>query len=80
MYFKIIGEPSEVKTIATGSAIRELRRLRKAYGSGRWRKQKGVARVRLSDGTICRAEIHWYKAHGIGVKECKIKRILEWLT
>jgi hypothetical protein len=52
MYFKIIGELAEVETIATGSAIRELGRLRKAYGSGRWRKQKGIAQVRLSDGTM----------------------------
>jgi hypothetical protein len=30
--------------------------------------------VRLPDGTIRRAEIHWYEASGIGKKEFKIKR------
>jgi hypothetical protein len=35
-----------------------------------------VATIRLPDGTICRAEVHWYEAHGIGKKEFKIKRIL----
>lgn len=32
--------------------------------------------VRLSDGTICDAEIHWYEAHGIGKKELKFKKTL----
>jgi hypothetical protein len=50
--------------------------LRKGYGSGRWRKLKGIGTVRFSDGTIARAELHWYEAHGLGKKEIKIKRIL----
>ena len=44
-------------------------------GAAGWRKRKGIARVRLSDGTICLAEIHWYEAAGIGRKEFKIKRL-----
>jgi hypothetical protein len=58
MYFKIIGPVTGIETIAIGTKIRELRRLRKLYGPGRWRKRKGFARIRLSDGTICQAEIH----------------------
>lgn len=77
MHFEIIGELAEIETIAVGSAIRELRRLRKIYGPGRWRKRKGIARVRFADGTICFAEIHWYEAHGKGIEERKIKRILK---
>jgi hypothetical protein len=65
------------ETIATGKAIRERRRLQKSYGGRRWRKLKGTARVKLADGTICYAEVHWYEAHGVGSKEFKIKRILE---
>ena len=76
MSFEIIGEISEVETIAVDTSIREIERLRKVYGRGRWKKLKGVATVRLSDGTICKAEVHWYEAHGIGKKESKIKRIL----
>ncbi len=76
MYFEIIGELSAVETIATGSGIRELARLRKFYGKGRWRKRKGIARVRLSDGEIVVAEVHWYEASGIGKREFKIKRIM----
>jgi hypothetical protein len=33
--------------------------------------------VKLADGTMCRAELHWYETHGISAKEFKIKRILE---
>jgi len=77
MYFEIIGEITSIETIAVGKSIREIERLRKIYGSGRWRKRKGVAMVRLADGTVCKAEVHWYEAHGIGRKEFKIKRILE---
>lgn len=77
MYFEIVGEITRVETFATGSSIRELARLRKFYGHGRWRKRKGIARVRLSDGTVRLAEVHWYEAHGIGRKELKIKGYID---
>jgi hypothetical protein len=79
VFFRIIGRISDVETIASGTRIRERRRLRKIYGGSRWKKLKGVATIELADGTICQAEIHWYEAHGIGRKELKIKRILELL-
>ena len=75
--FEIIGTIKGVTTIAVGPSIREIKRLRKAFGRGRWRKLKGIADVRLGDGTICRAEIHWYEAHGIGRKKLKIKHFLD---
>jgi len=37
-------------------------------------KLKGVATIRLPDGTILDAELHWYEAHGIGKKEIKSKK------
>jgi hypothetical protein len=77
MYFEIVGDVTHVETFATGSSIRELPRLRKFYGRGRWRKRKGIARVRLPDDTIRLAEVHWYEAHGIGRKELKIKRYID---
>jgi len=73
MDFEIIGQIRDVETIAVGRAIRELARVRKRYGTGRWRKLKGVATARLRDGTIHTAEVHWYEAHSIGRKEHKIK-------
>ncbi|MBC8446320.1 MAG: hypothetical protein H8D78_01090 [Chloroflexi bacterium] len=76
MGLEIIGAITDIETIAVGQAIRELARLRKVYGAGRWRKLKGTATVRLPDGSVCQAELHWYEAHGIGKKEIKIKRIL----
>ncbi len=76
MQFEILGEISAVETFATGSAIREIARLRRVYGHGRWRKRKGIACVRLSDGSVCVAEVHWYEAAGIGRKEFKIKSLL----
>jgi hypothetical protein len=77
MDFEVVGEITEVETFAVGSAIRELPRLRRVYGPGRWRKRKGVAFVRLADGSVSKAEVHWYEAHGIGRKEIKIKRFLD---
>ena len=74
MHFEIIPPIEAIETFATGAGIREIRRLERAYGKGRWRKRKGTADVKLSDGTIRRAEIHWYEATGIGRKEFKIKR------
>ncbi len=76
LYFEIVGEITEVEIIAVGNAIRELNILRRDYGAGRWRKLKGIAQVQLADGSICRAEIHWYEAHGIGRKRFKIKQFL----
>jgi hypothetical protein len=77
MLFQIISKIAEIEIIASGKAIREYRRLRRLYGAGRWRKLKAVASIRLSDGTIRQAELHWYETHGIGRKEIKIKRIFE---
>jgi hypothetical protein len=73
---EIIGEIAGIETIAVGSSIREIERLRRIYGPGRWRKLKGIATVRLPDGMVCEAEVHWYEAHGIGKKEIKIKQVL----
>lgn len=75
--FEIVGQISEIETIAIGSSIRELPQLRARFGRGRWRKRKGAAYVRLSDNTIRFAEVHWYEAHGIGKVRMKIKRYLD---
>lgn len=63
---KILGEIHSVETIVEGRGIRELSQLKLRYGSGNWRKRKGIAM----------AEAHWYEAHGIGKVKMKIKR---WL-
>ena len=68
MHFEILGEIRDIETIATGQGIRERKRLRRAYGQGRWRKLKGVASVRLRSGEVRLAELHWYEASGIGKK------------
>ena len=77
MYVEIIGAIDNIETIAVGNAIRDLARLRQQYGPGHWRKLKGTALVRLADGSVRRAEVHWYEAHGIGRKKLKIKRFLD---
>ena len=76
MQFEILSQIGDVETIASGRRVRVLRRLNRLYGQGTWRKMKGVAIVRLHDGTILRAELHWYEAHGIAKKEIKFKRAL----
>jgi hypothetical protein len=75
--FEVLGQITELETIAVGNSIRELPRLRARFGHGRWRKRKGVANVRLSGGTIRLAEVHWYEAHGIGKVRMKLKRYLD---
>jgi hypothetical protein len=77
MSVQIIGEITGIETFATARGIRELPRLRKLYGRGRWRKRKGFARVRLNDGSTKFAEVHWYEATGIGRRELKIKRLID---
>lgn len=76
MHFELLGPITQIETFAIGARIREVARLRKFYGLGRWRKRKGIAKVRLSDGSAHPAEIHWYEATGIGRKEFKIKQLL----
>ncbi len=73
MDFEIIGSIRDAESIAVGRGIRDLRRLRKQYGQGHWKKFKGFATVCLKDGTVHTAEIHWYEAHGIDKKEIKLK-------
>jgi hypothetical protein len=74
--FELLNPLTQVETFAVGARIREIARLRKFYGTGRWRKRKGIGKVRLSDGSVYLAEIHWYEATEIGKKEYKIKRLL----
>ena len=77
MHFEVVGDITEVETIATGHGIQRLAFLRKRYGGRLWRKRKGTATVRLANGSIRPAEVHWYEAHGVGRKGMKIKRFLE---
>ena len=74
---RIIGPIKIIENIAIGNKIRDIERLRKRYGRGRWRKVKGIAAVELTNGSIHTAELHWYEAHGIGKKEIKAKRLLD---
>ena len=73
MKFEIVSEIQNTETIAQGNSIRVLPMLNKKYGKGRWRKKKGIATVKLKDGSYRLAEIHWYEAHGIGKRDVKIK-------
>lgn len=48
MPFEIIGKIENVETITVGGRIRDIMRLRRQYGDGRWRKLKGIAQIRLA--------------------------------
>lgn len=76
-FFEILSAIEKIEIIAVGNSIRDLERLRKTHGRGRWRKLKGRAIVRLADGFECEAELHWYEAHGIGKREMKIKELFD---
>ncbi len=77
MHFEILSKILWTETIATGHSIHELRRLNRVYGKTNWRKRKGIAKIRLADGAVKLAELHWYEGHGKGKKEIKIKKYLE---
>ena len=77
LHFEVISEIEDVETLATGGRIREIMRLRRQFGAGRWRKMKGVATIRLENGSVRSAELHWYEAHGVGKRKLKIKRLLD---
>ena len=77
MTFEILSEIEQIEIIAVGPGVQARRRLERMYGKGRWRKLKGVARVRLKSGRVRLAELHWYEAHGIGRKEMKRKGYLD---
>jgi len=77
MHFEIVGEIAEVEVIAAGRGVRRHRFLLERYGGRRWRKLKGLAAVRLADGSLRRAEVHWYEASGVGRRGWKIKRFLD---
>jgi len=77
MHFEIIGRIEDVEVIAVGGNIRDIMRLRKQYGFGKWRKLKGITNVKLNNGNVRKAEVHWYEAHGIGRKKMKIKMLLD---
>jgi hypothetical protein len=77
MNFKIVGSIRDIETIAVNTSIRELARLRRIYGEGRWRKMKGIALIQLSNGEVREAELHWYEAHSIGRFEYKRKRYVD---
>lgn len=74
--FEVLSEIRDVSTIATGHGIRDLGILQKRFGRGSWRKLKGFATIRLANGTVTEAELHWYEPHGIGKRWMKIKRYL----
>ncbi len=76
MNFDILGEISNIETIAVGGGIRILKILEKRYGRGRWRKLKGIATVRFKNGEVRVAEVHWFEAHGIGKRKMRVKQIL----
>ena len=75
--FEIISEISNVEIVAIGTSIREIKILREQFGRGRWRKLKGIAQVKLQNGRIRLAELHWYEEHGIGKRKMKIKTFLD---
>ena len=76
-HFTVVSEVEQVEIIARGVSVRERHGLVSQFGGAHWRKMKGVAIVRLTDGATCRAELHWYESHGIGRRKLKIKRFLE---
>lgn len=74
--FEVVGQLTDIEIIAVNLSIRERRHLREQFGGRRWRKLKGVGRVRFPNGEVRLAELHWYESHGIGRRKMKVKRVL----
>lgn len=74
--FQLLNEIRHKQVIANGRGVRDRRRLIRDYGGTVWKKMKGIATIRFSDGTIVEAELHWYEAHGIGKRDLKYKKVL----
>jgi len=77
MDFEIIGNITDIESIAVGHGIRELARLKREFGHTKWRKLKGKAQIKLRTGNIRLAELHWYEGQGVGKRKMKIKRFLD---
>jgi hypothetical protein len=77
MKFELVGPIANAEVIAAGPGVRVRSYLRKAYGQGPWRKMKGTATIRLSNGALRVVELHWYEAHGVGQRDMKIKRYVD---
>jgi hypothetical protein len=75
--FELLGDLTAIEIIAVNLSVRERRQLRDQFGGRRWRKLKGVGRVRFPNGTVRLAEVHWYEAHGVGRRKMKVKRVLD---
>jgi len=75
--FELLGELTTIEIIAVNLSIRERQQLRDQIGGRRWRKLKGVGRVRFPNGVVRMAEVHWYEAHGVGRRKMKVKRVLD---
>ena len=77
--FDILSTMRNVEIIAAGQGVRSRKALNRMFGVGRWKKMKGVPDLRLDDGRLCEAEVHWYEAHGIGRVLFKRKRTIKWV-
>jgi hypothetical protein len=75
--FELLSELTQIEVIAVNLSIRERKKLQTQFGGRRWRKLKGLGRVRFPNGEIRHAELHWYEAHGIGRRKIKVKVVLD---
>ncbi len=73
MDFEIAGPIRRAASLDTGSEAEQRARLRRAHGRGAWRKRSALAKVRLRDGSLHEAVVHWYAAEGAGRREMKLK-------
>jgi hypothetical protein len=78
MRFEVIGSIGNRRIIAAGPGLRASKALARKYGPAKWRKAAGDAWIRLADGSMRFAELHWYEAKGIGRRNLKFKRFLDW--
>jgi hypothetical protein len=79
MPFEIVGDITQVETIATGRRIRTSLGCAGSMVEGDGGSSKGLPWSACGVGPYARGA-HWYEAHGIGRKEIKRKRYVDEIS
>ena len=77
MDFELVGDLTNVQTIAVNLWMPSTTGSRADMVVSGGADFKGVGYVRLVNGHVRLAEVHWYEAHGVGRRKMKIKQFFD---
>ena len=73
MDFELAGPMRRGSVVDVARAGEQRARLRRTHGRGTWQTLGALATVRLRDGSVHKAVVHWCAAEGTGRREIKLK-------